>query len=64
MVFNLHCHLVLPRVAAFCFTDKDDAITVCVTDADVGRLYGFALLQPGDFRPGFALQTASQGLVF
>lgn len=56
MVFNLHSHLILPRVAAFCFTDEDDAITVCVADADVGRLYGFALLQPGDLRPGFALQ--------
>lgn len=35
MVFNLHCHLILPRVAAFGLTDEDDTIAVCVTDADV-----------------------------
>lgn len=58
MVFNLHGHLVLSRVAAFCFTDEDDAVTVCVADANMCRLYGVALLQPGDLRPGFALQMS------
>ena len=58
MVFNLHGHLILSRVAAFCFTDENDAITVCVADADVGRLYGLALFRPVDLRPWFALQTS------
>lgn len=61
MIFNLYFHVILPRVAAFCFTDEDDAIAVCVTDADVGWLDGLTLLQPGDLRPGFALQISSQG---
>lgn len=58
MVFNLHGHLVFARVAALCFTDEDDAVTVCVADADVRGLDGLAFLQPGDLRPRFALQTA------
>lgn len=58
MVFNLYCHLILPRVAALCFTDEDDAVAVCVADADMGRLYGLTVLQPHDLRPGFALQTS------
>lgn len=35
MVFNLYGHLILPRVAAFCFTDEDDAVTVCVANANM-----------------------------
>lgn len=57
MVFNLHGHLVFARVATLCFTDEDDAVTVCVADANVRGLDGFAFLQPGDLRPRFALQT-------
>lgn len=59
MVFNLHCHVILPRVAALCFADEDDAVTVCVTDANLRRLYRDAILQPGDLRSGFALHTNS-----
>lgn len=58
MVFNLHTHLILPRVAAFGLTYEDDAVAVCVADVDVCWLYGLAVLQPGDLRPGFALQTS------
>lgn len=57
MVFNLHCHLVLPGVAAFRLTDEDDAVAVRVADADVGGLYGRSVLQPHDLWPGFALRT-------
>ena len=57
VVFNLHTHLILPRVAAFGLTYEDDAVAVCVADVDVCWLYGLAVLQPGDLRPGFALQT-------
>lgn len=58
MVFNLHSHFILPRVAAFCLTNEDDAVAVCVADVDVCRLYRLAFLQPGDLRPGLALQTS------
>lgn len=58
MVFNLHGHLILSRVAAFCFTDENDAVAVCVADAYVGRLDGLALFQPVDLRPGFTLQKS------
>ncbi len=57
MVFNLHSHLVLSGVAAFCFTDEDDAVAVCVADADMCWFYRLAVFQPGDLRPWFALQT-------
>lgn len=55
VVFNLHRHLIFPRVAAFCFTDKDDAVTLCVPNANMRWIYGLALLQPADLRPGFSL---------
>jgi len=55
VVFNLHCHLILPRVAALRFTDEDDAITVCIADVNMGRLYWLSLLQPGDLWSGFTL---------
>lgn len=35
MVLNLNSHLVLARVAALCFTDEDNAVTVCVADVNV-----------------------------
>lgn len=57
VVVNLHSHLILSRVAAFCFTDEDDAVTVCVADADMRGVYGLAFLQPGDLGSRFALQT-------
>lgn len=43
VVFNLHSHLVLSRVATLCFTDKDNAVTLCVADANV-RIHSLALL--------------------
>lgn len=43
VVFNLHSHLVLSRVATLCFPDKDDAVTLCVADANV-RIHILALL--------------------
>lgn len=58
MVLNLHSHFILSRVTTFCFTDEEDAVAVCVADADVCRLYGLAVLQPVDLRPGFALQIS------
>lgn len=42
-------------MAALCFTDKYDTVTVCVADANVRRFYGLALLEPGNFWSGFAL---------
>lgn len=62
VVFHLHCHVILARVAAFCFTDEDDAVTVCVTDADMRGIYGLPLLQPVHFRPGFALDTTQSSV--
>lgn len=44
VVFNLHSHLIVPRVASLGFTDKYDTVTVCVTDAYMRRFYGLALL--------------------
>lgn len=43
VVFHLHIHLVLSRVAAFCFTDEDNAVALRVADADV-RIDILALL--------------------
>lgn len=54
VVFNLHSHLVLSRVATFCFTDEDNAVTLCVADANV-RIDILALLKPADLWPWFAL---------
>lgn len=58
MVLNLNSHLVFARVAALCFTDEDDAVTVSVADVNVRLLNGLAFFQPGDFWPWFALQKA------
>lgn len=44
MVFNLYGHLIFARVAALCFTDEDDAVTVCVADANMRGLDGLAFL--------------------
>ncbi len=60
MVFNLHTHLILSGVAAFCFTDEDDAVTVRVADADVCGLYGLAILHPVDLWSGFSLQKPNK----
>lgn len=60
MVFNLHSHLVLSRVATLCFTNEDNAVTLCVADANMCRIYGLALLQPSNLWPGFALQTSGR----
>lgn len=56
MVFNLHSHLIFPRVASFCFTDEDNAVTLGVADANV-RIDVLALLKPADLWPGFSLET-------
>ena len=56
VVLHLHRHVVLPGVAALGLADEDDAVAVCVADADVGGVDGLPVLQPGDLRPGFTLE--------
>lgn len=63
MVLNLHCHLILPRVASLRFTDENDAITVCVADANMGRFYRLAFFDPCNLWPWFALCTCIETLV-
>lgn len=58
VIFYLHFHLILPRMATLCFANENDAVAVCVTDANMGRLYGLSVLRPDDLRPGFSLQTS------